>query len=247
MRGSDEADRVAAGGRSGDPGLDHLLDAVRAPATTAETRGEREVAAALAVERRRAMAGRRRAARPRAVIVGVAAAVLVLGAGGTAVAARTGNLPGGVQRQAHRLFSGWGVPPVEAPTPVPVAPGPRPTASVSPSPAASESPSPAASVSPSPPASVSSSPAASPSPSPSPSPSVAASPSPSVAAADRVAWCTAWKVDAAGGHPMNGRDRRDLIAAAGGKENVTDYCAGVPEPSPSATVKTKPSHPGKDK
>ncbi|XVV14947.1 hypothetical protein ACQP2X_11600 [Actinoplanes sp. CA-131856] len=237
MRGRDEADRVAGGGRTGDPGLDRLLDAARAPATPAETRGGEQMAAALAAERRRALAAQKRPARPRparprAVIVGVATAVFVLGAGGTAVAARTGSLPVGAQQQAHRLFSGLGVPPpirttppAGPPTPTaatlsrpPSAPTPRPSASTPQSSASTSQPAPSGS-----------SPAPS---SPPPAPSATASTS-AAAAEDRIAWCTAWQIDADGGHPMNGRDRRDLFAAAGGEENVADYCDGVAAPSPS--------------
>ncbi|MFC7535359.1 hypothetical protein [Actinoplanes sp. GCM10030250] len=54
-RDLDETDRLIAGARAG-TGLDHLLGAVRAPATTGELSGEQAMAAAVAAERRRAAA-----------------------------------------------------------------------------------------------------------------------------------------------------------------------------------------------
>jgi len=130
-----QADRLAAGGRPGPEhqGLGHLLDAVRAPATAEELAGERAMVAALAEARRRAVPatppkGKARVKVPlsaRTVVVNVAAGLALLSAGGTAVAARTGNLPAGAQQQAHRLFSALGVPaPRTGGTPAP-APGTR--------------------------------------------------------------------------------------------------------------------------
>src|SRR4051794_41623023 len=109
--GQDEADRLVVGGRS-DPGLDHLLDALRAPAIPGELSGEPEVVAALAAERRRAALttepeGRIRVRVPRTtrtLVVSIATGLAVLIVGGTAVAAGTGNLPAGLQQRAHRLF-----------------------------------------------------------------------------------------------------------------------------------------------
>jgi hypothetical protein len=42
---------------------------------------------------------------------------------------------------------------------------------------------------------------------------------------------------------MNGRVRRDLIAAAGGEDKVAAYCARITaSASPTATATTKPGH-----
>jgi hypothetical protein len=54
------------------------------------------------------------------------------------------------------------------------------------------------------------------------------------------AWCEAWRVAADGGHPMNGRSRRDLIAAAGGEDNIARYCAHQTAPTAATTSTTKP-------
>ncbi|WP_328472176.1 hypothetical protein OHA21_09170 [Actinoplanes sp. NBC_00393] len=199
-----ETEQLIAGG----PGLDHLLDALREPGSEKELSGEQAMVAAMAAERRRATAAppspAPRARVPgRTVVVAVVAGLAVLSASGTAVGARTGNLPDGMQQQAHRLFSGLGVP-----APVP---------SRSPVPARSSSPT--------------SSPAASPSP-------VRPTPTPTPASAAQVEWCAAWQTAAGGGHPMNGRDRRDLIAAAGGEQKVAGYCASV-SPSPTAAPSNK--------
>jgi hypothetical protein len=228
-RGLDEADRLVAGDPAGpgNPGLDHLLGALRAPATTAETGGGRVTAAALAAERRRAAqtTGRkgRLPASARTIVVTTATVVALL-SGGTAVAAGTGSLPAGLQQHAHRLFSALGVP----------APGTGPSA---PTPAPAPAPATATRVTPAP--------------TPTPRPTTTA-PAPS-RSAEQVAWCQAWQVAADGGHPMNGRDRRDLIAAAGGEEKVATYC-GLPTASATTTKPgrraspshpVKPSHPGK--
>jgi hypothetical protein len=206
--GLDEAERVAAGGRAGpgSPGLDHLLDAVRAPATAEELRGERAMIAAMAAERRRVTAAPAQrvpavpAPRPvRRLAVTVVAAVALLGASGTAVAARTGDLPAGVQQSAHRLFSGLGVPP----------PTTRPTREPEPTRSSAR-------------------------PTRTPSPSAGGKPG----AATPAQWCAAWRTAAGGGHPMNGRDRRDLIEAAGGEDDVARYCATVTA-SPSTAEKKK--------
>jgi hypothetical protein len=231
-RGLDEADRLVAGDPAGpgNPGLDHLLGALRAPATTAETGGGRVTAAALAAERRRAAqtTGRkgRLPASARTIVVTTATVVALL-SGGTAVAAGTGSLPAGLQQHAHRLFSALGVP---APGTGPSAPTPAP---------ATSAPDP---VTPAPTKVTTAATATSPTPAPTRS-------------AEQVAWCQAWQVAADGGHPMNGRDRRDLIAAAGGEEKVATYC-GLPTASATTTKPgrraspshpVKPSHPGKKK
>ncbi|MFC7532425.1 hypothetical protein [Actinoplanes sp. GCM10030250] len=241
----DEADRLVTGDPAGpdDPALGHLLDAVRAPATAGELSGERATIAALAAERRRAAATREpsvpvvAAPRPaRTIIVTAVAALAVLSAGGTAVAARTGNLPDGIQQNAHRLFSGLGVP---APSTSPAKPEPSPSPSTRPA-----RPAPAPSRS-----------AAGNTPTATTTPSVAVAPGDDM----RARWCAAWLTADAGGHPMNGRERRELFAAAGGEENVAEYCgtviaspspsgsAGTPGPSKSVkSKKPKPPRPGKD-
>lgn len=230
----DEADRLVAGGRAGpaDRPLDHLLDAVRAPATAEELNGERALVAALAAERRHAMASGEPAVstvaarRPiRTIIVAVVTAVALLGVGGAAVAARTGHLPDGFQQDAHRLFSELGIP---APHTSPTGAGPAP------SPSRTRSPTPAPSRS-----------TADSTPTPLPTASVTDGPAPGT----RARWCTAWQTAAAGGRPMNGRDRRDLFAAAGGAGNVGDYCAtfaASPSPSASPSTSTEPASPSAD-
>ncbi len=110
--GQAEADRLVAGDLPGPPhaALRELLDAARAPATADELSGERAAVAAFTAHRRRAArAARRHRARTRTAIVAVTTGVAFLSAG-TAVAARTGNLPEEAQRHAHRLFSALGVP-----------------------------------------------------------------------------------------------------------------------------------------
>ena len=245
--GLHEADRLVAGGRTGpgSPGLEHLLDAARAPATAGETRGEQAMAIALAAERRRAVLTARpkgdiRVQMPtsaRTIVVSITAAVALLSVGGTAVAAKTGNLPDGVQQHAHDLFSALGVP---APGTGPTVSPPGPTASAAPSTAVTR-PTPA--------------------PIPKPRPHRTPTPTPTVTAAAEVrAWCEAWRVASGGGHPMNGRARRDLTAAAGGEENIAQYCTDqIGSASPGATATAtkpgkghkphpgKPSHPGSNK
>jgi hypothetical protein len=199
------------------PGLDHLLDAVRAPATPGELSGEQAMVAALAAEHRRAALTARPKERDRVrlpgfvrrTVVTVTASVALLAAGGTAVAAATGSLPDGVQQRAHRLFSALGIP------------APRTGTNSSSSPAASA-----------------------PQATPTPAPTATATATPATARGSeapevRATWCAAWAAAAAGGKPMNGRDRRDLIAAAGGPDGVTAYCAAplVP-PSPAAAPTT---------
>ncbi|MFF5288890.1 hypothetical protein [Paractinoplanes globisporus] len=222
--GLDEADRLAAGGRAGPgkPGLDHLLDAVRAPATAGEKTGGQAVAAGLAAERRRAALttgpkGSIRVEVPRArrtVVVSIATGIAVLSLGGTAVAAGTGSLPAGLQERAHSLFSALGVP---APRTGPSISTPAPSGSTA-TPRPTSAP-------------------ATPTP-------TATSPRP----AQVVAWCAAWRTAEDGGKPMNGRDRRELTTAAGGAESVARYCAGVTgSGTPGATTGTTkpgaaPSH-----
>ncbi|WP_051807883.1 hypothetical protein [Actinoplanes subtropicus] len=54
-------------------------------------------------------------------------------------------------------------------------------------------------------------------------------------------WCVAWWTAEEGGHPMNGRDRKDLTAAAGGADKIAAYCAAA-KPTTSPTGKVKKSH-----
>jgi hypothetical protein len=215
--GLDEADRLVGGDRVGPrcPGLDHLLDALQAPATTGETSGGQATVAALAAERRRAALTTRPEGSQRVpvstsaktIVVSIATGLALLGAGGTAVAARTGNLPADVQQHAHRLFSALGVP---APRTGPSEPAPAPAGpSVTPTP--TDAPTPAA--------------------------TIAAPP-------EQAGWCAAWSRAAGGGKPMNGRSRQDLIAAAGGRENVARYCARLTASAP-ATTATVPLTPGR--
>lgn len=160
-----QADRLAAGDPPGSdhPGLGDLLDAARAPGTAEELAGEKAVVAVFTAHRKRAARWDRRAlrkvARPRpehpvtvgargapigrahrpkarAGVVTGAAGLALLAFGGTAVAARTGNLPEEAQQHAHRLFSALGVPAPRtgSPTPAPTTerPSPAPTATPSP-------------------------------------------------------------------------------------------------------------------
>jgi hypothetical protein len=86
---------------------------------------------------------------------------------------------------------------------------------------------------------------ATPAPAPMPAPA-RSSPAPrrgtEVPSGIRVTWCRAWLTATAGGHPMNGRDRKDLIGAAGGEKNLTAYCAGVTIAPVAGPTKTHKSH-----
>ncbi|XVU27468.1 hypothetical protein ACQPZJ_10660 [Actinoplanes sp. CA-054009] len=106
---------------AGDPGLRRLIEAARAPATASELSGEKHLVDAFTAERKRAAraARRRRPARIRAVLVPATAGLALLLLAGTAVAARTGNLPQEAQQHAHRLFSALGVPAPRTGTPSP--------------------------------------------------------------------------------------------------------------------------------
>ncbi|MET0493479.1 MAG: hypothetical protein ABW000_10160 [Actinoplanes sp.] len=242
--GLTEADRMVAGDRSGlgNPGLEYLLDAARGPGTTGETSGAQAMIAALAAERRRAVLtaipkGSIRVQVPtsaRTFVVSIAAGVVLLGVGGTAVAARTGSLPAGVQQHAHDLFPALGVP---APGTGPTTSPPAPTASAA-GPTGPARPEPT----PTPPATETSAPETSAPETSTPKRPRPTTPRPTATApAEAPAWCEAWRVAAAGGHPMNGRARRDLNAAAGGADNVAEYCARLTgSASPAPTVTTKP-------
>jgi hypothetical protein len=122
------------------PELRHVLAAAAAPPRPHELAGLRAAVAEFESAGRYVDAPRTRAARrsPLTLSVGmkVAAGVAVVLFGGTAVAAETGNLPGGAQQQAHDLFSSLGVPPPAAsptagatPEEDPTTPAPAPSAS----------------------------------------------------------------------------------------------------------------------
>jgi hypothetical protein len=106
--------------------LDELLDAATAPATAEELSGEKAAVAAFTAHRRRAAraARRRQPARKRTAIVAVTTGLALLSVTGTAVAARTGNLPQDAQQHAHRLFSALGVPAPRTGAPSPSSPTP---------------------------------------------------------------------------------------------------------------------------
>jgi hypothetical protein len=115
--GSREAEQLltADSDASAYPELSHLLAAAAAPPQPDELVGLQSAlaefeAAGWEGRSRVAVASRRRVfARP--IAVKAAAGVAVVLFGGTALAAETGNLPGGSQQHAHDLFSGLGVPP----------------------------------------------------------------------------------------------------------------------------------------
>jgi hypothetical protein len=145
--GPTEADRLVAGNPP-DPdhrGLGVLLDAATAPPSVEELAGEtaavaRYVAAFRATAAEPAARDRVRVPRSAKMIVTkVAAGVAILTAGGTAVAAETGNFPAGVQH----FFSALGVPaPDGGPQPTATGAGPAPSrgsATPSPTPAPSRS------------------------------------------------------------------------------------------------------------
>jgi hypothetical protein len=137
-----QADRLAAGDPPGSdhPGLGDLLDAARAPAMAEELAGEKAAVKAFTTHRKRAARAARRRIRPsiRTTAVAGATGLALLLLSGTAVAARTGNLPAEAQQHAHRLFSALGVPAPRtgAPTPAPSSssstdrPGPAPSPAI---------------------------------------------------------------------------------------------------------------------
>ncbi|HEX5201382.1 MAG TPA: hypothetical protein VFW27_15730 [Actinoplanes sp.] len=137
--GPAEAEQLVAGDHPGPAHtpLKNLLDAARAPATDQELSGEKAVVAAFTAHRRRAARAARRApARTRTAVVTITAGLALLTLSGTAVAARTGNLPQEAQQHAHRLFSALGVPaPRTGTTRAPV-----PSASTAPAPGATATP-----------------------------------------------------------------------------------------------------------
>jgi hypothetical protein len=219
----DQADRLVAGDQPGSQhrGLSDLLDAAKAPATAEELAGEQAAVAAFAAARERAAppkgTDRVRVSRSaRVAVVNAAAGLALLAIGGTAVAARTGNLPDGAQQHAHRLFSALGVP----------APRTGPTITTAPSPTPGRTAHPTSS------------------PAPTPAPTTGA-PSRAATATDTVplGWCRAWQARP-GGKALKGESRRRLIAAAGGEKNVDQYCASLTAAataSPSASASASPA------
>jgi hypothetical protein len=145
--GLTEADRWVVGDRPGPDhqGLAELLSAARAPASADELAGEQAAVAAFAAAHRRAASLERRSRvrvsrRATMVVVNTAAGLALIAVAGTAVAARTGNLPDGAQQHAHRVFSALGVPaprtspPGPAPTSAPPVGTPKTTSRPSPTP-----------------------------------------------------------------------------------------------------------------
>jgi hypothetical protein len=116
--GAREAERLLTGWPTGADRheLRRVLNAVAAPAQPGELAGEAAVVAAFArahLAPGPAQPPRRRVLGPaltRAVALKVLVGVAVLSVGGTAVAAGSGRLPTGLQRQAHDLFAPLGVP-----------------------------------------------------------------------------------------------------------------------------------------
>jgi hypothetical protein len=142
--GPAEADRLVAGDLPGPElaALRRLLDAATAPAAASELTGEKAAVAAFRAHRTRAARAARRPARMRVGVVTVATGLALLVLGGTAAAARTGNLPAGAQQHAHRLISALGVPaPRTGPLPAHPTPSSSPRPSSSRSAGASPSPS----------------------------------------------------------------------------------------------------------
>jgi hypothetical protein len=131
----ERADRLVAGDPPGpaQAGLGPLLDALRAPGIPGELSGEKATVAAFKAHRKRAARAARVKSPARAVLVPALTALALLLFGGTALAARTGNLPEAAQQHAHRLFSALGVPAPRTGPPHP-SPSPSPAGSVSPLP-----------------------------------------------------------------------------------------------------------------
>jgi hypothetical protein len=216
-----EADRLIAGDQSGPgyEGLAELLAAARAPATAEELAGEQAAVAGYAevTAAHRSAAARkgttevrtRRTART--AIVNITAAVALLAAGGTAVAARTGQLPDRAQQGAHRLFSALGVP---APGTAPAA-TPHPTGTNTGRPRKQPSPSPDA-------------------------PTPTAHPAPSVTAAVVVppGWCTAWRANPS---KDTGLTRKLAAAAGGAEKIAGLCATTATPSGPSGSASPAPS------
>jgi hypothetical protein len=224
--GLDEADRLVSGDTTGPgrEGLAALLDAANSPPTRGELAGESDAVARFAAARRgvvppdppRGEGHVRVSPSARAVAMKVAAGIVALAVGGTALAAEAGTLPATAQQHAHRLFSSLGVP---APTL-----GSRPLRSGT---------------------------GAGPSDDPTTVPRPSRTPSPTVSASAPVAshrgLCRAWAAEKKPhGRAMSAASRRALAAAAGGTDNIADYCRTLlitTPPPPSASP--APDHPGK--
>jgi hypothetical protein len=217
-------DRLIAGGS---PGLDEhrglgvLLEAARSPATPGELAGERAAVEGFTAARRTAPArprGKNRVPVPpsvRRIAMTVAAAVAILTVGGTALAARTGNLPEPAQRRAHAIFASLGVP----------APAPEPAATPTPTPA---------------PHPTTSTPRTRPTPTPArPSTATVA---PGVPALTDL--CRRWQDDTTP-HNVTGQDRKALRQAAGGEKNIDGYCAALLTPAPAGEPASTPPSTGK--
>jgi hypothetical protein len=202
-----------------------VLDALSAPPTSSELRGEQQAMAAFRVAMsadltttspRSASPRRRRAfalgslTGVNLLVAGVAAAVPV---GGLAAAAYTDSLPRALQSFAHRTVG---------------APAPH----VTPSSAATHAHSPRGYGQSSAPASTPGSPAGS------ASPKAPVGPDASAAAAHGL--CTAWSH---GGLSPHSTAYTSLAHAAGTPAGITTYCAGVLAPAPSATPTPRTTHP----
>ncbi|MGX6604941.1 hypothetical protein ACWKSP_22840 [Micromonosporaceae bacterium Da 78-11] len=226
-----QADQLIAGNQPSPRhrGLSDLLDAARAPGTPEELAGEQAAVAAFAAVHKRAAAprGKDRARAPssaRTVVVTAATSLALLALTGTAVTARAGNLPDEAQQHAHRLFSALGVPaPRTGPT--------NPVITTSPSADRTK-------------------PGSKPSATPTPAPDKSAgAPTPSpgaTATAVPAGWCKAWQAKPSG-KALNSESRRRLVEAAGGEDQVDDYCADLtasPTPENSATTLPAPSTSG---
>lgn len=130
--GLDESERLLAGAMTDRTPLAAMLRAAAAPAQPEELSGERAAVDAFTAAYRPAPSSPSRRTRRTALATLVAVSASLVA--GTAFAARTGQLPGALQRGAHSLFSGVGVPaPATTPPathPQPAAPptGPRPSA-----------------------------------------------------------------------------------------------------------------------
>jgi hypothetical protein len=137
--GSREAEQLltADPDASAYPGLHHLLAAAAAPPRPDELTDLRAAVAAFEAaghdDHPSVATVSVRPVFARSVAVKAVAGVAVVLFGGTALAAETGNLPGGSQQHAHNLFSALGVPPPSArvtsaaPSAAPTTPSPTPS------------------------------------------------------------------------------------------------------------------------
>ena len=204
--GPAEVERLLAGDPTGPEhrGLATLLDAAKAPATGGELAGEDAAVARLVAAYREAAPtspprGRRRAriaSSAGTAAVKVAAGVVVLAVGGSALAAETGRLPAGAQQTAHELFSAVGIP--------------APTTTAAPTGAPATRPAPSAT----------------PTPSRTPTATPATTPAPGTVDPALRKLCRAWTVHhKPHGKAMTATAKRTLIRAAGGEAAVPAFCA----------------------